>query len=195
MPFTKINWAFMKESTSYYETGLLRTCLLPYDRTIENLYNVTSLKSYWDNPIFRKGIYIASTTFFNELSNFFLAPNWEGEKSEKIILSLVKYILRATFKPTPFGLFSGYTVFNTSDKTEVFFNDESRFVYHYDLDNDIIERIISDNLSVLQNDLSIKYFPNNTIYKVNSGLRYIRSNTSKSKFKVSRIMKYSISYC
>ena len=68
-----------------------------------------------NNEKFMKALYIASENLYNSLINF----SQLNEKSrESTIKSLIKYIYRACFRSTPFGLFSGAGEVNLIDSNE-----------------------------------------------------------------------------
>src|SRR6188474_1736673 len=89
-----------------------------YDSTfsVTNTHNISNINaivnSYWDDKSMREAIYIAtSNLYYRILKN-------KLEVNSKEWLSLYKYILRASARCTPFGLFAGLSVAKWSNRTE-----------------------------------------------------------------------------
>jgi hypothetical protein len=69
-----------------------------------------------ENPIIREAVNVASTSLINAIDK--LKNEKDIKKKEQIILNFLKYLIRMSTRPTPFGLFSGVTSGDISDSTK-----------------------------------------------------------------------------
>ena len=71
------------------------------DDFIVNLFN---------DDIFKEGVYIATPELYYEWQKSCLDIKYPIDKRKKINNSILKYYIRATTNPVPFGLFSSYSI-------------------------------------------------------------------------------------
>ena len=122
-------------------------------------------------PTNMEKIAIASESLHNSLIEI-LTGSLDETKRQKTILTLVKYFLRMTVRPTPFGLFSSclYTEYQSTPFHKIIINSIKRKTrpstenYLAILDQMLILPEIKKNL---------KFSLNTSIYKVGQELRYI----------------------
>ena len=109
-----------------------------------------------NNEKFMKALYIASENLYNSLINF----SQLNEKSrESTIKSLIKYIYRACFRSTPFGLFSGAGEVNLID------SNENELNYINVLENNLSFEVSTEYIFEVYNDVcnNIEKFKNSKL--------------------------------
>jgi len=155
------------------EFFVLRTPLFHFDQIF-----VDDVQSILNDASLREAIFISSPELDNEIEKLFRNEVREKDK-EKLFVSIVRYWLRACYRPTPFGLFAGVSIgkFSVENRIElVSLNSyrkntrpDSHFLSSY------AQKVLSDT-SVRE---SVKWYVNNTIYSVLDKLRYIRYQIDK----------------
>lgn len=154
-------------------------------------YQPESLPGLLIDPYFLAALRLASPALYQavEGSNFryeALAP--------KVKASLQKYLNRMCFRPTPFGLFSGFT-FSSWGKPEPFILQQEKSKTHLSLSFSCAQRLAAE---LLANELAPfqRFRPNPSLYKVRGGYRYIRfqvdATGSKREFSIDNLQGGSI---
>lgn len=162
----------------FFENGLLRVPFYPYNslRHLDCIDSIISLKA------FKEAIYIASPSLYDEI---YIKNN----KGEKVMLSLVKYFIRACTRCTPYGLFAGCSVIQIGKESHIEIAPESDYQIYSRIDMeylcDIIRMIEQD--TVLKDTL--KYHTNTTLYYSYKNVRYIEyvNNNHKRKYSFAEV--------
>ena len=133
------------------------------DDFIVNLFN---------DDIFKEGVYIATPELYYEWQKSCLDIKYPIDKRKKINNSILKYYIRATTNPVPFGLFSSYSIV---DKNVIESKNRNKFEQFISIDMLFLAKVIKQ----LNNNNTIKksivYFTNNTLYKIGNTYRYVSS--------------------
>ncbi len=136
-----------------------------------------------DDPLFRLAIRIASQSLYEELDK----RGEDGWNDKKYQHSLWKYVNRMRFRPTPFGLFAGFTVVNWANKSRLVLEDHG--IMHVQPD---FTTVISKNEASFSGNAAYYKF-NPTIYAVMNSYRYLRyhkeSSSGKRTYEVAAIEK------
>lgn len=142
----------------------------------------TQLKEICANPIFQEAIYLASPNLHDELIKWIDSEKEFSEKEhQKLKHTIVKYYSRISTRCTPFGLFSAVGLGRFSLGNSNILNNEAG---HCQLSsNDLLRGTKLDmyflvslaQYFVQRPDIRKKllFYPNNSIYKVGSRIRYI----------------------
>lgn len=122
------------------------------------------------DEVFKEGIYIATPELYYEWQKSCIDIKYPTDKRKRINNSILKYYIRATTNPVPFGLFSSYSII---DKNHVISKNTNNFELFTSIDMLFLATIIKQ----LNNNNNIKknivYFSNNTLYKIGSTYRYV----------------------
>ncbi|WP_293306591.1 lantibiotic dehydratase [Pedobacter sp. UBA5917] len=159
----------LKENNSYEFIGdlVLRTPYLP------NNIDIFS-KEYASDDKVMEAIYLASPTLCEQL------VQGNKKESEKLWVSLYKYISRMSSRCTPFGLFAGISTIKWGGDTAIEVSENIRRKTRLDMAYLCkLAEDISKNPTVRH---SVKYFANNTLYQAGENFRYIElqySNASR----------------
>lgn len=156
-----------------FDKFLIRTPLLPFNEKPNEL-------NYQDT-LFREGIYIASRSLYEEMLKY-ESNSLKNEKERKRIEStLKKYKMRMQTRTTPFGLFSGVAVCETTpEDSEIVFGNKINRKARLDM------AVVCSIVELLEKDPlignEIFYYPNDSIYSIDSKLRYLENKLDKNRY-------------
>ncbi|HEX8537992.1 MAG TPA: lantibiotic dehydratase family protein, partial [Cystobacter sp.] len=121
-------------------------------------------------PEVREALFVASPGFHEHLAQWERAP--ESEQGEKLERSLVRYLSRMTSRPTPFGLFAGYSVGELGEHTRLRTGPRARYQRHTRLDMDyacLLAEAFSRSPELRPH---IPHRPSTSLYRSTNQLRY-----------------------
>ena len=167
----------IKNLYHFNERYCLRTPLLPLNNLIRLLddikINEDSLKQQWYNPMLKEAVFLASPYLYSELELLFKNKIVNLNKTEKLKQSLLKYIIRASTRCTPFGLFAGVSIGNFSNATKIVLDD----VFNYERKTRLDMNCLVSLIDYFEKDKSVRnqllYYPNNTLYSIANQYRYV----------------------
>ncbi|KKO45711.1 hypothetical protein WG68_08310 [Arsukibacterium ikkense] len=155
--------------------SLEKICNLPSADEALNDY----LTSWLATPGIQEAIYLASPSLIERL------PVWrdkpESKSGRKVTSALLKYLIRMSSRPTPFGLFSGVASGTLATVTNI----KPAYLQHYSRKT----RLDMFYLGTIQQQLTISpvgkkrlnYLPNSTLYQLGSHLNYIEPYQSSAQ--------------
>lgn len=156
----------------FYTEGILRTPFFPesFLKHIDDIDYLMSIDSL------REAILIASPSLYDDLYV-------KNKRTERVILSFVKFFIRACTRPTPFGLFAGCGIISLNEKGTpwIEIEQESEYKTYSRIDMDYLcdlIRIVEQNSSIRN---KMRYHVNTTLYHIHNQLRYIEYNINNSK--------------
>jgi thiopeptide-type bacteriocin biosynthesis protein len=131
-----------------------------------------ALRRLYSDQKIKEAIFLASPILYNELESFLYTDN---DKRRKVELALFKYLLRASTRSTPYGLFSGVALGLISDDTNIVLTKNDQHSSITRLDMQLLETIIENVVSHPEIKKRVKYYPNSSRYIVNDRLNYFES--------------------
>ncbi|MDB5145966.1 MAG: hypothetical protein JWQ66_4681 [Mucilaginibacter sp.] len=132
-------------------------------------YRPASIGRVLQTPHFRLALYLASPGFYRLLE----ARNFDpGTLNEKELLSLKKYYNRMSYRPTPFGLFSSFTLTAWGDAGPILLPGPAGTALHLLPDQQVISLAPSLFSAGL---LSGTYEPNPSLYRLRHEFRFIKT--------------------
>ncbi|MGZ3862505.1 MAG: lantibiotic dehydratase [Bacteroidia bacterium] len=127
---------------------------------------------------FLEALYLTSPDLYFEYLKYIDNTLKIKKKAKKLKITLYKYKTRASIRCTPFGLFSGVSVgkWNTLSEVLISSNSEEVILKRTRLDMNLL-CLITQNLTK-ENwfNVNLKFYPNNSIYRIGSFYRYIGYN-------------------
>ncbi|UCA58268.1 lantibiotic dehydratase family protein [Chryseobacterium rhizoplanae] len=171
----------------FFDEYVVRTPLFSrknFQQAISSKDEITDveLKEIYTNPIFQEAVYLASPNLYEELAKWINSEKEFSKKEhQKLKQTILKYYSRISTRCTPFGLFSSVGLGKFSLATPNILNNE---IENYRLSTDNLLRDTKLDMYFLvslaqyfvqQPEIRNKllFFPNNSIYKVGSRIRYI----------------------
>ncbi len=115
----------MSNSIPYknFSTFILRSPLFPFT-FIESFVAgrdtpVAELKKVYENPVVQEAIFLASPDLFNQMLEWLKGELKDAKKVERLHYGLMRYIIRMSARPTPFGLFAGFSTGQWAEETRM----------------------------------------------------------------------------
>lgn len=133
------------------------------------------LKEICINPIFQEAIYLASPNLYDELAKWIHSE----KENQKLKQTLLKYYNRMSTRCTPFGLFSAVGL-GSFDKPRMTIP-VSEKIRDTKLDMHFLVSLAQHFVQLPEIRNKLLFFPNNSIYKVGSRIRYIEYQYSEGK--------------
>jgi thiopeptide-type bacteriocin biosynthesis protein len=128
------------------------------------------LGGFLRRPEVHEALFVASPSLHESLGLWEREP--ESERGEKVERSVVRYLLRMTGRPTPFGLFAGCSVGKLGDRTRFQLGPRATYRRHTRLDMDyacLLAEALSRTPELRQH---ISYRPSTSLYCAGGRLRY-----------------------
>jgi thiopeptide-type bacteriocin biosynthesis protein len=134
-------------------------------------YNPENLKTYLKDPYFILAIYLASPQLYKIVED----ANYDVQqlnKSEQ--LSLLKYINRMHYRPTPFGSFSAFSITRWDKSNPIHLGGLDKLNFHTDWDHEVVLKVLSAHAN--KNWQEELLHLNHTLYEVKEEYRYVRTH-------------------
>jgi thiopeptide-type bacteriocin biosynthesis protein len=151
----------------------LRSPLYPF----KDLFQ-TDVATVLGKSIFKEALYLSSPSLVEELEKYESKGLNENE-SEKLLLSVYRYYLRAAFRCTPFGLFAGISIGSISSQTNILLSPTSQYKKSTRLDTHFLRSFVQRILNDESARSELKWYTNNSAYVVKDGLRFIEYRIDK----------------
>ncbi|WP_179414596.1 lantibiotic dehydratase [Mucilaginibacter sp. E4BP6] len=160
-------------------------------------YNIEKVNAIIQFPSFQSALYLASPQLYNALENKKFCFELLSAKEQ---LSVKRYYNRMTFRPTPFGGFSSFSLTGWGSETSLILNDRTKKL-HLNLDQEIVLQLAK---SLTGNVWNERYRANSSLYKEGKDFRFIKTSHSEQKSKAifdleayqsNSIIQAIITYC
>jgi hypothetical protein len=164
-----------KHKYSYFNHYILRIPVKSFQlELLQNIDLEEVRKWFLNDKIFREAIFLASKSLYDEAYN---ALNNNEMNEEKLLESLLKYILRIHTRCTPFGLFAGNTTLGdiTNDNSCICLSSTEQLKKQVRIDSGFLYALSKYLTSVNDVRYRLKIFSNNTLYKIGDNFRYIET--------------------
>ena len=168
----------------HFEKFILRTPLYPLDFFFSIMENDevddAQLKKHFINPEISEAIYLASPELHRQLKHSSVGDT-PIEKRERLKYSFLKYLIRMSTRPTPFGLFAGCSTGQFGNETCIKSDLPTKNKRNTRLDMNYLVALSQDlaNKSIIREQLH--FYPNTSIYEVGGQLRYVEYSYNKGK--------------
>lgn len=150
------------------------------------------LLPYLSRPEVQDAIFIASPDFSIELGLYLsgsLSRDKNRDRHEKFVFTALKYIIRMSSRPTPFGLFAGCGIGEVGASTYI----EPASVplkKSVRMDTGFMISIYESVLEVPEYRQYFTYFTNNTIYPVGEKCRYVEFFTDPKGMRIYNLSSF-----
>lgn len=176
-----------------YDFFVLRTPLYSKDLALklysENYTDEEELKKIYSKKEIQEAIFVASPELYDALNKWLEGRLTKSKKIRYLHNSMTKYLIRMSTRCTPFGLMAGCSQGIFSHKTDIQLQDLRNYKRVTRLDMKVLLKIIND----IQNHEKIldelKFFPNNSHYRVNDKIRYVEFVLGEKSLRKYRIVE------
>lgn len=156
---------------------ILRTPMKSFMELINNNFSFDTLREKLQNDLnFKEALLISSPALYHEFFENF--DQKEEEDKKKLSLSILKYYIRVCTRATPFGTFSGLSVVNLEDKTNVqreeLSSKQSKIYLDFSFSIALVKNLMGED-QVRKNSTFIK---NSSLSFLNDKVYYIERNNS-----------------
>jgi len=138
------------------------------------------LQELYSTPLLQEAIYLASIELFTQLKKY-LANELQNDQIEKLENTLLKYLLRSSYRCTPFGIFATVSQCYYDNYTEVSLRDNDPIKRKIRLDSEVIHNIIDDIAKKENNRELLQYISNTSIYTLGNKFRYFEYNSGSTQ--------------
>lgn len=128
-------------------------------------------------PEVREALFVASPSLYESLALWEREP--ESEHGEKVERSVVRYLARMAGRPTPFGLFAGYSVGEVGQGTRLRLGPRSAYQRHTRLDMDYACLLAEALARAPELRPHIPHRPSTSLYRASGRLRYAEGRLVK----------------
>lgn len=183
----ELNTNNMKDKMSYKHFGhfVIRTPLLAVneirDLVGEEEVSKDKLTEICRKPYIKEALYLASPSFYTEVEKWLAGKLPTTKEENKVMLGIIRYYARMSTRCTPFGMFSGISTGEITDKNNIQLSDIDNNRLHIRLDMNYVCALAQDLAKKASVRNKIKFFPNNSAYIIGDRLRYVEYGFSKSK--------------
>ncbi|AUJ71746.1 lantibiotic dehydratase [Pseudoalteromonas sp. NC201] len=155
---------------------VLRTPKLPIE-TLFNQQDTNAMLSAWlATPGVVEALYVASPSLLERLEQWREKPN--SKQGKKVALALLRYLIRMSSRPTPFGLFSGIHTGKIGSETRLVSDNAEHDSRKTRLDMFLLSAVRSHLAETEAKSDSLSYLPNPSHYFIADQCRYIETYLS-----------------
>lgn len=141
-----------------------------------------SLAAALRRPEIREALFLASPDL-EEVLDEYLKGGLTQDKRTRIDHSLVRYLSRMAFRPTPFGLFAGCSTGAIGDLTRLKMGSISQTERHSRLDNDYLSLLCEAIEKEYGFRLGLKYRPNSSMTRAAGRLHFAEARINVKKWR------------
>lgn len=129
--------------------------------------------------VIKEAIYIASPVLYREMEKMLEGKITEEKSINRILQSLLKYLLRASSRGTPYGMFAGVSMGTTADTTRIKISGQHLHKLHTRLDMDFLDKMIEALAKNPKIAPHLSYKPNSSWYRVADKVNYLETEMLK----------------
>jgi len=162
----------MLANYSHFQNYILRVPKSPLKFGFSLLVkNKLPMSKIMEDISLKEALYLASPELMKALKNY---QSSEANKQSKLDQTVLKYLVRAASRCTPFGLFSGCAIGTFDINTQV--RNIKEVKRYTSLDMDVLIEISKKLIGVDKIKGATSFSPNTSLYKLGSNYRFIEYN-------------------
>lgn len=169
----------MKQKITYqnFSSFILRSPLFSFD-FLKPLISGTrtpeeTLMEICRLPEVDEALFLASPDLHSQMKQWLEGGLTDGKKRRKLHYGLMKYLLRMASRPTPFGLFAGFSIGKWDKEGRVELPEQALYERHTRMDMNYLCALAQDFAKHPIIKENILFYPNSSIYSVGDQLRYV----------------------
>lgn len=129
------------------------------------------VRSCFAQPALREALFVASPDLHEALCK--AEKSGDGRLEDRALLALARYLARATFRPTPFGLFAGCSTVPIREHTRLELEGLNSYSRHTRLDMDYLTELTRELAGTAEVRRSVRLSPNTSIHAFDGSLHYV----------------------
>jgi lantibiotic biosynthesis protein len=133
----------------------------------------TRLREACSSPLIREAILLASPDLYSQVQMWLRGELTDEKKMERLHQSLLRYLIRMSFRSTPFGLLAGVSVGRWEQNSCIRLSEPGQHRRHTRLDMNYLCALAQDLIRDPNIRSSVRYFPNTSLYTAGSQVRYV----------------------
>ena len=153
---------------SFSEDIIIRTPLKP----LKISFSETELQQLFVQKEVQEAMFLASPNLLDECGKWLNNEIKGKQEKEKLIFSLLKYAMRMHSRCTPFGLFAGCGIIQTSNQENIIIN-HTKYQRNTRLDMNFSCALAQELAKKTFIQPHLKFYPNTSIYNLYDKLRYV----------------------
>ena len=159
----------MLTNYAHFQRFVLRSPKRPLQFVFDLLDQDRSTWSeFIDEVSFKEALYLASPELIKAAENY---QKLSSKRKMQLERTILKYLIRAATRCTPFGLFSGCSIGRISNQTQV--QNLKDIIRYTSLDMSVLIEISNKLINIYEIKLATKYSPNSSLYLIGNNYRYI----------------------
>lgn len=167
----------MQQAIDFASFFLLRTPLLPFAAGAD--LSEAALRAAYKQPVVSEALFLASPSLHQVVATWLNRPDSLASKDkERLELTLRKYLLRMSYRCTPFGLFAGITPAGWGTATSLRLTSDAEAHRRTRLDMGFLCALAANLARQPAIRQELTFFPNNTLYAVKDKYRYVEYSTT-----------------
>ncbi|RRS10422.1 lantibiotic dehydratase [Pseudoalteromonas sp. J010] len=155
---------------------VLRAPKLPVETLFDQQDSNLMLSQWLATPGVMEALYVASPSLVERLDQWREKPH--SKQGKKVALALLRYLIRMSSRPTPFGLFSGIHTGKVGTETRLVSDSAQRDTRKTRLDMFLLSAIRSHLADTEAKSDNLQYHPNPSHYFIADQCRYIETYLS-----------------
>ncbi|MFA8451732.1 MAG: lantibiotic dehydratase family protein [Bacteroidales bacterium] len=169
----------------YFEKFVVRSPLMPIqfaekllkDKKVSDKMLLEKLAL----PEVKEAIFIASPELYAELEKFLQGTTMKEKDLQRLKYSLISYLMRMSFRCTPFGMFAGFCLGEWSSDSDIYLQSFKKSKTHTRLDMDVLCSLGIDLAKDPFLRKKLLWFPNTSAYPVGEQLRYVEYTYTENR--------------
>jgi thiopeptide-type bacteriocin biosynthesis protein len=130
-------------------------------------------------PEVREALFLASPSLAGDVDLWCREPG--SERGQKIERALVRYFVRLAGRPTPFGLFAGWSTGDFGPTTQLELPPRSRYGRHTRLDMDYLVPLTESLSRLPELAARLRYRPNSSLYRAAGRIHLVESRVDRER--------------
>jgi thiopeptide-type bacteriocin biosynthesis protein len=137
--------------------------------------SVDALLKFFKRPEPQEALFLASPELHDKLQSYYKGEKIDPQKKILLTHSLMKYFLRMTSRPTPFGLFASCSVGTISQQNNIVLDLNIKGNRHTRLDMHFLCRLAESLAKEISIRNQLDFFPNPSHYVIGDKIRYVEA--------------------
>ncbi len=168
-----------------FSSFILRSPLFPFnflDQVVSTPHtSEETLIEVCKIPAVQEAIFLATPDLYSQMQVWLKGELKDPKKVVRLHHGLMRYLLRMATRPTPFGLFAGFSIGKWAGESKVELPEQARYERHTRLDMNYLCALAQDLAQHPVIKEKLLYYPNSSLYPVGDQFRYVEYRYHNSR--------------